>query len=66
MDLEAFPFDLELMLMGEAVDTRLANEAERSDEVGVHRYAGRHGLSVSPDTPGYTPADKCHPCQHPC
>lgn len=47
MDLKALPFDFELVLAGEAVDTRLADVTEGSDEIGVNGHARRHGPSVS-------------------
>jgi len=47
MDLEALPLHCELVLAGQAVDTRLANEAERSDEIGVDDDIGRHKGSLS-------------------
>jgi hypothetical protein len=47
MDLERLPLDGEVVLAGEAVDTRLANKAEGSYEVGVDGYTRRHEGSVS-------------------
>ena len=58
MDLERSPHDFYVMLTGEAVDTRLADVAERSYEIGVQRHAWRHGCSLSlysrPTMPGFT------------